>query len=86
VNGYPKLQTEVGNLRTEGLIVHDLTNAFQSMDVSVWNDSAHLNPSGKRVIADKIVELISANKKLISPTRATGQISSTPKTAGKLSD
>lgn len=85
VNGYPKLQAEIANLRPQGLIVEDLTAVFKSIETSVWNDSAHVNKLGSRVIADKILELMSVNKKLISPTRRTEQGSSTPQTTGKLS-
>jgi hypothetical protein len=69
VNGYPKLQAEISKLRTQGLMVEDLTGVFKSVDTSIWKDSAHVNQEGSRLIADKIVELISANKKVISPNR-----------------
>jgi hypothetical protein len=69
VNGYPKLQTQISNLRPQGLIVEDLTGIFKSVDTAIWNDSAHVNEQGTRLIADRIVELIAANKKSISNLR-----------------
>jgi hypothetical protein len=69
VNGYPKLQTEISNLRQQGLIAEDLTGMFKSVDTSIWDDSAHVNEKGSRLVVDKIVELIGANKKLISNLR-----------------
>ena len=85
VNGYPKLQKEISGLRPQGLIVEDLTGVFKRIDTSVWGDSAHVYKEGNRLIAEKIVELIKANKKSISPNRATQQRSATLQTAGKLS-
>jgi hypothetical protein len=85
VNGYPNLQAEIANLRPQGVIVEDLTGVFKSIDISVWNDSAHVNKEGNRLIADKIVQLIRVNKKSISPNRATQQRSAMIQTTGKLS-
>jgi len=85
VNGYPKLQAEIAKLRQQGLMVEDLSDVFRRIDTSVWNDSAHVNQKGKRVIADKIVELIRVNKKSISANRAVRQPSATLQTTGKLS-
>lgn len=62
VNGYPKLQEEIGKLRAEGLVVEDLSNLFKSVQVSVWNDSAHVNETGRRLVADKVLQLILANR------------------------
>jgi hypothetical protein len=73
LNGYPKLQAEISNLGRQGLIVEDLTGVFKSADISVWNDSAHVNQKGNKVIADKIVELLRANKKFISANHVTRQ-------------
>jgi hypothetical protein len=69
VNGYQKLQTEISNLRQQGLIAEDLTGMFKSVDTSIWGDSAHVNEKGSRLVVDKIVELIGANKKMISNLR-----------------
>jgi hypothetical protein len=84
VNGYPKLQKEISRLRPQGLIVEDLTGVFKSVNTSVWGDSAHVYKEGNRLIAEKIVELIKANKKLISPDRVTQQGSAVLPTAGEL--
>ena len=65
VNGYPKLQAEIANLRPQGLIVEDLTALFKPISTSIWDDSAHVNNDGRRLIADQIAELIKANKKSI---------------------
>jgi hypothetical protein len=85
VNGYPKLQVEVAKLRRAGVIVEDLTGVFKSIDESVWNDSAHVNQKGTRLIADKVVQLISGNKELISKNRPTQQPSVTLRAASRLS-
>jgi hypothetical protein len=85
VNGYPNLQAEIANLRPQGVIVEDLTGVFKHINISVWNDSAHVNKEGNRLMADKIVELIRVNKKSISPNRATQQRSAMIQTTGKLS-
>jgi hypothetical protein len=66
VNGYPKLQAEIANLRPQGLIVEDLTGVFKPINTSVWIDSAHVNKEGSRIIADKIVELIRTNQRSIT--------------------
>jgi hypothetical protein len=85
VNGYPKLQAEIANLRPQGLIIDDLTAVFKPIETSVWNDSAHVNELGSRVIADKIVNLIKVNKTLISSSGASEQRSVMIQTTGKLS-
>lgn len=69
VNGYPKLQAEISNLRKHGVIVADLTDIFKTIDTSIWLDAAHANEKGSRLIMDKIVELIRANKNAISDRR-----------------
>jgi hypothetical protein len=69
VNGYPQLQAEVSNLRAAGVVAEDLTGIFKSVGESVWNDSAHVNPRGRRLIVDKVVQVIRANKELISRGR-----------------
>jgi len=66
VNGYPKLQTQISNLRTQGVIVEDLTDIFKIIDTSIWTDAAHVNEKGLRLIMDKIVDLIRVNKNAIS--------------------
>jgi hypothetical protein len=69
VNGYPKLQAEIPNLRTQGLIVEDLTDIFRTVDTSIWTDGSHANEKGSRLVMDKIVELIKTNKNSISDLR-----------------
>ena len=69
VNGYPKLKEQLLQLRAEGLIVEDLSYAFQSSDIMVWNDSAHLNDMGKRVITDKLIQLIAKNREVVRLNR-----------------
>jgi hypothetical protein len=69
VNGYPKLQSKISNLRRQGVIVEDLTDIFKVINTPIWLDAAHPNEEGARLIMDKIVELIRANKNAISDRR-----------------
>ena len=69
MSGYPKLQAEIANMREQGVIVEDLTNVFKAIDTSIWIDAGHANDKGSRLVMDKIVELIRANKNSITNLR-----------------
>jgi hypothetical protein len=84
VNGYPKLQAEVRKLRALGLIVEDLTGMFKSTNELVWRDSAHVSDKGRRLIADKVVQSIRANKELVLRNRPAQHPSAMLQAAGKL--
>jgi hypothetical protein len=84
VNGYPRLQAEIGKLRAGGVIVEDLTRIFNSTNDSLWKDSAHVNQKGSRMIADRVVQSIRANKELVLRNRPAQYPSGMLQAAGKL--
>jgi len=65
--GYPGLQAELGRLALEeGLVAEDMTLIFSDIADDIWIDGAHPNPRGTRMIVDRILELISEAKPVLT--------------------
>jgi hypothetical protein len=58
LKGYPLLQEEIFGLRAQGAAAEDLTGVYRDVHTSIWNDSAHPNAEGVRLVLDHVAAII----------------------------
>jgi hypothetical protein len=58
IKRYKQLESMLGRMREDGFQAHSTTNIFKDTHETIYYDNVHLNPKGRRMLAETMAEVI----------------------------